>query len=97
MGVGKGDTPQADLSLGQEGMGGGAVDLFCHAPVEAAQAGLGMGDGDVQLECRKRPGECGIGVAIGQHPVGLFVQKSLFNRLKLAPGHRAMGPPPIPR
>src|SRR5660397_68999 len=27
MGVGKGDTPQADLSLGQEGMGGRAVDL----------------------------------------------------------------------
>src|SRR5680860_1597729 len=27
MRVGKGDTPQADLSLGQEGMGGRAVDL----------------------------------------------------------------------
>lgn len=55
-----------------------------------AQAGLDVRHGDVQLGRSQRTGERGVGVAIDQHPIGLFLLNQRFDTFEHAPGHRTM-------
>ena len=44
----------------------------------------------MQLGRRQRPGQRGVGVALHQHPIGLFLLNQRFDLLQHTPGHRAV-------
>ena len=67
-----------------------AVNLFGHGWVMRPQAGFDMRHGYLQLGSRQRPGQRGVGVAVHQHPIGLFLLNQRFDVLQHAPGHRAV-------
>src|SRR5687768_18595736 len=51
-----------------------------------------MCDRDMELRRGKRAGQCGIGIAVDQHPVRPLLDQDVLDPLELPPGHRAMAP-----
>ncbi len=78
----RGAQQQAGDAIGEH-----TVDLFRHGRVLRAQVGLNMRHRDVQLGRRQRAGERGVGVAVDQHPVGLFLLDEPLDVFEHAPGH----------
>lgn len=88
--IGGGCLRGCEQPLG-DAVGQDAVDLLRHCHVEAAQARFDVRHRDVQLGGGQRACQGGVGVAIDQHHIGLFLQQHFFNGFQHAPGHRAMG------
>ena len=91
-----GEVVHGDLA-GAEQKGGkligdDPVDLFGHAAIEAAQARLHVGDGNVEFRRGKRAGQCGVGIAVDQDPVGFFLDEDFLDGGKHLSCLRAVRP-----
>ena len=60
-------------------IGENSVDLLRHSRIEASQASLHMGHWNMQLGCRQRPGEGGVGISVDKHPIRPLGQENLFD------------------
>ena len=67
-----------------------AVDLFRHGGVMRAQAGFNMRHRDLQLGRGQRTSKRGVGVAVDQHPFGLFLLDEPLDAFEHAPSHSAV-------
>ena len=71
-------------------VGGEAVRLLGHPPVEAAQTGLDVRNRHVQLRRGERRGERRVGVAVGEHHVRPVLEDRRLERLQHAGGLPSM-------
>ena len=78
-----GEVVHGDLAgaekQGRKLIGDDPVDLFGHAAIEATQARLHVGDGNVELRRGKCAGQCGVGIAVDQDPIGLFLDEDFLD------------------